>query len=531
MASRMQGDHDETTTSCVQIRQPLHNNRPSSVLIREERDYKSLLDHYMSLKSSYNAVLAKQKASVQTINKLKKELQSCKRRLAGRGCSRPKSAGGKNEATHDNYSNDVQINLLERLAVAENHLKSLNEESRRSIDPLKENQRSNAQETVGQIQELTTKLNLLEMQHQYDESKINAQCEKLEQILTLHGEYKAKYNIIKQKLAFHQDENEELKTLLKESVAQNTFLEDQVAKLCEAPAETVQEKHLLLETIQQKQANYDCLASDHHDLRQKHEMLLVETDQLRRASQEAVSQDANAMKQKMTLIEDELDRTKRLLELQVSINDAVKKENKELNEIYTGEINEYQKKNDELTMKSAQRLQRIRLLEGFLEANKSSSFNQSEPSSDIIKDQMQPLGADENSLEVLISNGVLDCTSLSDETQSFVLIDFHTYGSMMSSIVKGLSPTYDLNASFRFNMDSHQGSIRIEIYTIHNDKATLFAWAVVSADCFKPGTIGTHQLVLEATDSAPVGTLSELDFQRDWLIWSHCKDFTTNSSL
>lgn len=455
----------------------------------------------MSLKSSYNAALAKQKTSIQTINKLKKELQSCKRRLAGRG-SRPKSAGGANAVTDGNHSNDVQINLLERLASAENQLKSLSDVSRRSIDPDKENQRSNAQETRNQVQELTTKLNLLEMQHQHDEDKINAQCERLEQILTLHGQYKSKYTSIRRNLAFYKDENQELKTLLNESVQQNTFLEDQVTKLCEAPAESVQEKHLLLETIQQKQTSYDSLISEHHELRQEHEKLLSETNQLRRTSQEAASRDILAMKQKMTSIEDELDRTKQLLALQLSINDTIKKD-------HSGEIKEYQKNYDELTMKSAQRLQRIRLLEGLLEANQSSSFDQNGHCV-ASSCQLQPLGRDENILQILISNGLLHCTSLSDETRSFVLVDFHTYGSMMSPIVKGLSPAYDFNALYKLNMDRHQGSVKIGVYTVHHDKANLFAWAVTSADWFMPGVIGTRQLDLthEATDSAPVGKLS-----------------------
>ena len=505
----MQSDQEEVPTSLNHLRRPLHNATPSAI-VKDARDYKDLLNAYISLKSSYNNVVAKQKNSTQSINKLKKELQTCKRRLAGKHCPRQKSAGthvGADAKERADFAtqfmdDSTQAALLERLTDAERQLKLLGE-----ITNLPSNDKENI-DLQQKLEETTTELSVMKSKVEFQENKIESQCSKLEQILTLHGEYKSKYDRLKRELRFTQNENVQLKEILKEFIEQNAL----ITQLCEEPTESYVERQMLNESKHQTKIEFDQIKSEYNHLKQAHEKLLLELGQ-QRGCTDGASHDL--LKQKLNLTEEELDRTKRLLALQVSINDTIEKERKEIAAAHSNELKKYQKKTDDLLQKATQDQQRIRLLEGMMDANRSNSrLNQRQGD-----ELLHSLGPDENILEVHIASVSLEGNDFADQTCSFVLIDFHTFGSVLSSIANGMHPEYGLSAIYKLKSDyfalAIAGGLRIELYIVQHDRATLFATAVLSCEenedisSYLPRFIGSNELKLcRHCDGAAIGTLN-----------------------
>ena len=110
--------------------------------------------------------------------------------------------------------------------------------------------------------------------------------------------------------------------------------------------------------------------------------------------------------------------------------------------------------------------------------------------------------------------------SLTEDTKSFVLVDFHAYGSALSDIARGTSPIFDFAVTYEMEMDdffSHalaKGEfVRIEIYTFQKETATprLFAHASVSTSAILHPSVAIHLPRLEplpAKDEGMVGSLS-----------------------
>ena len=129
------------------------------------------------------------------------------------------------------------------------------------------------------------------------------------------------------------------------------------------------------------------------------------------------------------------------------------------------------------------------------------------------------LERDENILEVHIARGMLECDDFSDQTCSFILVDFHTFGSVLSPIVKGVRPEYGLRAIYKLTQDNLALAIarglRIELYTIQHDNAVLVASSLLSCQkdedfsSYLPRVIGWNELNLcRHGDDASIGTLN-----------------------
>jgi hypothetical protein len=493
------------------------------------KDYEDLFKSYEELQRSYRSVVAKHKSSIQTINKLKKELQSLKlRRLGGRGLQKKcqKSSGGCVKAVSkdriDEKTNNLEEDciererLFERLGTAEEQLKTLWEESTRpgsrsDTDTLSNNHRR-------QLNEATAKLNLLQARNDYAESKIIAQGDKLEKILLLHGEYKSKYASLKRELQVCREKNEaleakvlnfdEMKELLSELTDQNVFLERQVAEL--TPVH-VHDEQLLTEFMREKQAAYDTLISENSQLRNDNERLVTMINSLDHdPGERQESKSLQKLQQQCDEKDRELQRTNDWLQAQIVINEAQEKKIKEREVACREELQAYRKKVDELTIKASQSLQRIRLLEAEV-ANSRFDLDSRMKSSPSLR-------PNENVLQVHITNGSLDFAERSDESLSFVLVDFFSFESMCSSITRGIRPTYDFIFSYKLDIDRFilqnlaDGHMQIEIYTLQSIKAIplLFASASIStSDLLLSGTIDIPKLNLRGPgDNQLVGTVA-----------------------
>lgn len=494
--------------------QPLHfQHAPPSVIVREARDYKDLLERYMAQRSSYNALVSKHKASINTIGKLKSELQSCKRRLAGRNGFRPKSAGECSRIVPKENASAIQTNnLLNRLADAERQLTMLREESNQHPSADKENllncnQTSMSKDTniritdlQQQLEEKSIKLNNTNIRCEYYQEKIEAQASTLERLIELFREYKTKHHNMKRRFQSTQAENAELNNQLSELRQRKEFLEYQVSKLYE-PSGT------MLETMRQVRADYDALHSDYCKVVEENNRLKNN----RHCCELVPLENVEKLTQRLSLAEEELERTKRLLKLQITINDALEKDSKEAGVAHCEKIAEYQAKTEELSLKSVQQLQRIRLLEGLLEANRSNE----RAGTPLSQTNALSLRADENVLEIHIGKASFEPSKVvMNETESFVLIDFHTFGSMLSPLAKGKNPEYDLSAIFKLNMNRSTlqalaDGVQIELYVLKNNNATLFAYATTSSQQgVLAYAIGEKELTLRAVnDESPVGTL------------------------
>jgi uncharacterized coiled-coil DUF342 family protein len=515
----MESNQDNPPSTATQ---PLHyqHARPS-VIVREAKDCKELLDTYLALRSSYNSLVSKHKSSIHTISKLKSELQSCKRRLAGKNGFRPKSAGEysrmvvKDSAnavqTETTFNDDTQKQLLNRLADAERQLKLLREENDKehlthyNQTTVKNNDKQIAQLQL-QLEETSTKLNNANVRCEYYQQKIDAQSETVEKLLELFREYKTKHHSIKHRLQSTEAENAELIDQLSELRQQKEFLEGQVSKLYEPSSQTSQEREEILETMREVRRDYDTLHADYCKVVQENSRLMND----RHCSEPVPSEDVEKLRKRLNLVEDELDRTKRLLKLQITINDGLEKDSKEAEVTHRDKITEYQTKIEELSLQSTQQLQRIHLLEDLLTLNMS---NESAGLS-LSQTNALSLGADENVLDIHVGKASLDTSNNTvHEIESFVVVDFHTFGSMLSAVAKGRNPEYNLIAMFKLNMDRSTlqalaDGVQFELYLLKENNATLFAYATTSSQEGLADAIGDKDLTLHAvSDGSPVGTL------------------------
>jgi hypothetical protein len=473
----------------------------------------------MAQRSSYNALVSKHKASINTIGKLKSELQSCKRRLAWRNGFRPRSAGECSRIVPKENANAIQTNnLLNRLADAERQLTMLREESESN-----QHSNENAENDKGnllncnqtsrtkdnniritdlqqQLEEKSTKLNNANIRCEYYQEKTEAQASTLERLIELFREYKTKHHNMKHRFQSTQAENAELNDQLSELRQRKEFLECQVSKLRE-PSET------MLETMSQVRADYDALHSDYCKVVEENNRLMNN----RHCCELVPLENVEKLNQRLSLAEEELERTRRLLKLQIAINDALEKDSKEAVVAHGDKITEYQAKIEELALKSVQQLQRIRLLEELLEANRSNE----RAGTPLSQTNALSLRADENVLEIHIGKASFEPSKVvMNEAESFVLIDFHTFGSMLSPLAKGKNPEYDLSAIFKLNMNRSTlqalaDGVPIELYVLKNNNATLFAYATTSSqEGVLADAIGEKELTLRAVnDESPVGTL------------------------
>lgn len=499
------------------------------------KDYEDLFKSYEELQRSYRSVVAKHKSSIQTINKLKKELQSLKlRRLAGRGLQKKyqQSSGGCVKAVSKDRVDEATSNLeedsmereriFERLGTAEEQLKTLWEESARPGSRSDTDTLSNSHRR--QLNEATAKLNLLQAQNEYAESKIIAQGDKLEKILLLHGEYKSKYATLKRELQVCREENhaleakvlnfDEMKEHLSELTDQNVFLERQVAEL--TPVH-VHDEQLFAELMREKQAAYDTLISENSRLRNNNERLLAMINSLARdRGQREESKKLQRIQQQCDEKDRELQRTNHLLQAQIAINEAQAKDLKQREASCHEELQAFRKKTDELTKEASQSLQRIRLLEAEI-ANSRNDLGSgiNEAVSCYSSPSLRP---DENMVQVYIKNGSLECAELSEESLSFVLIDFFSFESMCSPITRGIKPTYDFTISYKLVIDRFvlqnlsDGHMQIEIHTLQSIKAIplLFASASIpTSDLLLSGSIDIPELNLRGLgNNQLVGTVA-----------------------
>ena len=509
----------ENVPACRMTLQPLHS-RPSDI-VKDKHDFKSLLESYLSLKSSYNSLLSKQKTSIKVINRLKHELQSCKRRLAGRKYSyQQQQKVGVKEGTRNtvdvatHVENDTDNSLAERLVDVEREFDLLKKESKHR-NSSNDNEHSNVLHQ--KLQESITKLNNLMTQYEYTENKFNEQHHKLEKILLLHGEYKSRFNALTRELHFIRGENDELQALLKEATDQNAFLEELVCKA--ATSSNDHKKNL--EILHKKQAAYDSLSLEHGKLRHSYDKLLSDmknqhdqTRDLQQSIEAKHAQNYQILQQKANSMTDRLDVMKRSLALQITLNEALEKENKEKDIVNNEKNNAYKNKAEELELKLNQMQQRIRLLEGVVEVNRSNFYLHFESKKDILSYCL--IHSDENILEVHVTSGSFDLT---DETHSFVAVDFNTFSSVLSPIIIGKNPAYDFTVLYKlvldeFTLESLLTGLQIEVYTLKDDMtATPLAFTTLPMDLLVPSTIGRHVLKLFRTDStedAPIGTLNVL---------------------
>jgi len=373
-------------------------------------------------------------------------------------------------------------------------------------------------QTRQRLEETTTKLKLLKAQHEYAEATIKHQGDKVEEILVLHGEYKSKYSTVKKELQYYREENEvlevkvsqldELKEQVDELTQQNHFLESQVTRLCHSPMfkSSKEEEH---------HKEKDMLRGKIFEMQNAHLIMAQECNQLKRANEELYSQlrsDKNyssrgtehddqptsdvdriqiqlkEMEQKCKGKDSDLNQVNQLLKAQICINESLQSQiNSDEKESKT-QIQALEAKVSELSLRSSNRLQRIRMLENYMEMT-------SLPLREDAKSLPLRLGPSENALVVHISDGSFTAEGLmSNTTKSFVLLDFHSYESQLSPLASGASPSYDFSATYKMEVDRPllqalvDGQLIIEVYVLQaNSPPKLFAYANVSTSIlFRP---------------------------------------------
>ena len=292
-------------------------------------------------------------------------------------------------------------------------------------------------------QESITKLHLLQAQHKLDESRIQAQAEKLDKILRLHKEYKARHGALKKELRSYHDENEALEFRIaqledceeqvKDLTEQNQFLEDKVRRLCEVnlPKEEgyERERKMLAREMEEKQNAHELLAEENKELREDNKRLnaqLTSAEQYFSGNRQCATppntvpsrlgdvwSQLDHTQQQCVQKEHELNHVKQMLQAQIAINGAKHKLKREMG-----------KKIESLTFKAAQRLQKIRSLESRMrpDGDLSQPTGRTAPPS---------LSAGQNILEVNVHSAALK--SLPEDTKSFVLVDFHAYDSALGA--------------------------------------------------------------------------------------------------
>ena len=309
----------------------------------------------------------------------------------------------------------------------------------------------------------------------------------------MHKEYKARYGALKKELHSYEEENEALESQVaqleesreqvEELTVQNRFLEDKVQKLCNLSLPKEGVNVMMTQEKQENQRNCEMLREENKDLKVENKRL----DSQLQASSERIGdiwQKLDIANQQLSQKERELQDANELAQAQIDTERNLKRE-----------IISQGVRIEDLSAKSSQRLQRIRLLESQMSSEDVGLSN---------------LSTGHNVLTVSVHSATLQAGLCSDNTKSFVLVDFHTYGSELSSIASGVSPKYDFTVTYDIEENpffSHglaKGDfVMIELYILQKEQSMLFASASVPTSALLHPSAAIHLSRLELT--SPVG--------------------------
>ena len=323
----------------------------------------------------------------------------------------------------------------------------------------------------------------MESQRGLDQSRIQTQTEKLEKILSLHKEYKARYGALKKQLHQYQEDNEALEVQVaeieecKDQVAElsehNRFLEEKMVEMCkvaEPDEEANQRVRVLAQQMEEKQREYELLMKENKELREQMTKRIGDVwQQLDHAQQQRVKSEV------------ELQHTNQMLQDEVAKNQAIKKQLQESMDSLNREIICQERIIEELSSKGVQRLQRIRMLEAQTTIERTSHAMRSER----INATLQEAGR--NKVEIAVHGASL--TGVSEGTKSFILLDFHSFASELSGVASGVNPNYDFIVTYEMT-EADDGalshllagsSVRVELYVLQEETAppTLIASATI----------------------------------------------------
>ncbi|KAL7553586.1 hypothetical protein ACHAWF_016892 [Thalassiosira exigua] len=528
-----------------------------------QRDYDDLFRCYSDMQREYRAIAGKHKAALQIVRKQKKEIQSLRLRCSagvGNGRSRyacrtcKKESGGCRRkvsdldtfgATDDKENVDAAIGRLQhRLSTAEEQLQVL-----KSHPPSDQGMSAKRSGSENQ-EESSTKLHMLQAQHQLDESRIRAQAEKLEKILSLHKEYKARHGALKKELHLQQERNEELEFRIvqletfedraEELANQNRFLEERIQRLCEPdPEEDGRRAETKRIAMELRDALEQCerLSEENVELKGDIERMgsrleLAEGCFTRQrpahcAASPAVPstharapgdvwQELERSQRQCSEKDKEAQRAKDMLRDQMEITRKLQVRQAEVERKLGEEIASREKRIDDILFESSRRLSRIRSLQSQLE--------QAGPSGDLTlkeSNSLPSLPTMKNTLEVTVHGAAL-CGGLPHDCQSCVLVDFFHFGSELSDVSLGTCPTYDVAVTYELEVNPFlvdamargEANLRFEIYVLREDSdPELFARsAILSASLSSNPTASVHFPGLELTPAKGggevVGSLS-----------------------
>lgn len=256
---------------------------------QDEKDYNDLFRCHHKLRTKYQQVVEKHKASLQKIKKLSNEISTLKLRQQAPPAT--PSDGCLRKHSHQDPEKDEKNELLEviskRLTNAEKELYLLRSEHR-TESASNNNSRQNKSDDESQIQiaSLKTHLHELATQHKLDTLRLNLQEEKLRKIIALHNEYTARHAMLKKELQCCEAERNQLEEYKEEVVElreQNHYLEEQVTKLCDL-GNNEEEVQMLKDKLLQKESAHDMLLEEVIKLQGENERLRL---MLRQSDQKA----------------------------------------------------------------------------------------------------------------------------------------------------------------------------------------------------------------------------------------------------
>lgn len=354
---------------------------------------------------------------------------------------------------------------------------------------------------------------------EHAESKLKSQTERMEQMMSLHGQYKSKFGSMKHELQYYREENKILtsKALLIDEAndqiellaKQNDFLENQVAKIFDMKKDKSEdEKFDFFERFRKKQADCEQLISERNELREEINKLQsrlssvqslrdIQTCSPRIISSppaNKVNAELERMAKKLAELQRQCDRTQRyydqtnqLLESQITINDSLQHEIHEKSDNMMMQIFYLEIKVHDLSVKAAKRLQQIRLLESRTESGMEIPR--------VFPSEESSLIGIENYVEINVESAKILDASLEESVETIAVVDFHTFESQLSGLAVGKSPVYNLTSNYkvdvnRFFLESiRKQFIRIELYTLqHSGVSQLYAFALIPLSIFLGGT-------------------------------------------
>ena len=197
---------------------------------------------------------------------------------------------------------------------------------------------------------------MLASQRELDQSRIQTQTEKLDKILSLHKEYKARYGALKKQLHQYQEDNEASEVRVaeieecKEQVAElsehNRFLEEKMVEMCkvaEPDEEANQRVRVLAQQMEEKQREYELLTKENKKLREQTTKRIGDVwQQLDHAQQQRVKSEV------------ELQHANQMLQDEAAKNQAIKKQLQESMDTLNREIICQERIIEELSSKGVQ---------------------------------------------------------------------------------------------------------------------------------------------------------------------------------